>query len=66
MIVAAQLHTHLAGVAVWVEHSRGGRSLGEIGRDNHYSSHFQEIRRLARPVNIKPVKAVPIMAIENT
>ncbi|XP_022668942.1 dopamine beta-hydroxylase-like isoform X1 [Varroa destructor] len=66
VIVAAQLHTHLAGVAVWVEHSRGGRSLGEIGRDNHYSSHFQEIRRLARPVNIKPGDAVTITCRYNT
>ncbi|XP_003743549.1 dopamine beta-hydroxylase [Galendromus occidentalis] len=65
-IVAAQLHTHLAGVAVWVEHSRGGASLGEIARDNHFSTHFQEIRRLPREVNVLPGDAVTITCRYNT
>ena len=60
-VVAAQLHTHLAGVAAWVEHSRGGASLGEIARDNHFSTHFQEIRRLPQEVNIRPVSSQSLL-----
>uniref|UniRef100_A0A6G1SKP1 Dopamine beta-hydroxylase n=1 Tax=Aceria tosichella TaxID=561515 RepID=A0A6G1SKP1_9ACAR len=57
-IFAAQMHTHLTGVASWTEHVRGGRVLGEIQRDDHYSPHFQEIRLLPKPVHVEPGDAL--------
>ena len=53
-IFASQLHTHLTGVRVWTQHIRGGVELPEVNRDNHYSPHFQEIRKLKRRVNVFP------------
>ncbi|CAG2117934.1 unnamed protein product, partial [Medioppia subpectinata] len=53
-IFASQLHTHLTGVRVWTQHLRGGVELPEVNRDNHYSQHFQEIRKLKHPVNVFP------------
>lgn len=57
-IFAAQMHTHLTGVASWTEHVRGGRVLGELQRDDHYSPHFQEIRLLPKPIHIEPGDAL--------
>lgn len=57
-IFAAQMHTHLTGVASWTEHVRGGRVLRELQRDDHYSPHFQEIRLLPRPVRVEPGDAL--------
>lgn len=57
-VFAAQMHTHLAGVASWTEHVRGGQLLGELQRDDHYSAHFQEIRLLAEPVHVAPGDAL--------
>lgn len=52
----SQLHTHLTGVRVHTRHFDAyGRELPELDRDNHYSTHFQEIRRLKRPVKVLPV-----------
>ncbi|VEN59541.1 unnamed protein product [Callosobruchus maculatus] len=31
-----------------------GKELPELNRDNHYSTHFQEIRRLKKPVKVLP------------
>ncbi|XP_049873165.1 tyramine beta-hydroxylase [Pectinophora gossypiella] len=53
-VFGSQLHTHLTGVAVWTRHSRGGVELPMLNRDMHYSTHFQEIRILHRPVKILP------------
>ncbi|XP_054157733.1 dopamine beta-hydroxylase-like [Oppia nitens] len=53
-IFASQLHTHLTGTRVWTRHIRGGVELTEINRDNHYSPHFQEIRKLKQQVTIFP------------
>ena len=36
-------------------HIRDGREIPELNRDNHYSTHFQEIRLLKRPVRVLPV-----------
>jgi dopamine beta-monooxygenase len=33
-----------------------GLELPELDRDNHYSTHYQEIRLLANPVKVFPVK----------
>ncbi|XP_078603997.1 dopamine beta-hydroxylase-like [Branchiostoma floridae x Branchiostoma japonicum] len=53
-VFASQLHTHLAGTAVWTKHMRGGVELPELNRDNHYSTMFEEIRPLLRRVTVKP------------
>lgn len=57
-IFAAQMHTHLAGIASWTEHIREGKLLNELQRDNHYSPHFQEIRMLPKPIHIAPGDAL--------
>lgn len=55
-IFGSQLHTHLTGISVLTRHFDAyGNELPEINRDNHYSTHFQEIRRLKRPVRVLPV-----------
>ncbi|XP_026479444.1 tyramine beta-hydroxylase-like, partial [Ctenocephalides felis] len=53
-VFGSQLHTHLTGVWVKTRHIRNGQELPELNADAHYSTHFQEIRRLKRLVNIKP------------
>ncbi|KAF2366641.1 Copper type II ascorbate-dependent monooxygenase N-terminal [Trinorchestia longiramus] len=53
-IFGSQLHTHLTGARAWLKHFRDGRELSEPNRDNHFSTHFQEIRRLPRHVHVLP------------
>ncbi|KAL1516807.1 hypothetical protein ABEB36_000660 [Hypothenemus hampei] len=54
-IFGSQLHTHLTGIRVFTRHfDAHGHELPELNRDNHFSTHFQEIRRLKRPVKILP------------
>ncbi|XP_050695852.1 dopamine beta-hydroxylase-like [Eriocheir sinensis] len=62
-IFGSQLHTHLTGVRAWTKHLREGTELADLNRDNHYSTHFQEIRRLPRPVHVMPGDAL-IMSCE--
>ncbi|XP_045209562.2 dopamine beta-hydroxylase-like [Mercenaria mercenaria] len=57
-IYASQLHTHLTGRSVYTKHVRNGVELPELNRDDHYSPHFQEIRRLPVPVRILPGDAL--------
>nr|KAG5699864.1 hypothetical protein BaRGS_034638 [Batillaria attramentaria] len=45
-VIASQLHTHLTGKRVVTRHVRYGVELPNLNRDDHYSPHFQEIRRL--------------------
>ncbi|KAG0423362.1 hypothetical protein HPB47_000878 [Ixodes persulcatus] len=59
-LVAAQLHTHLTGQRVWVKHVRGGSELGEMARDDHFSTHFQEIRLLKDRLQLMPGDALVI------
>ena len=54
-IFASQLHTHLTGRQVFTKHYRHGIELPELNRDNHYSPHYQEIRKLPRQVHVLPV-----------
>lgn len=54
-IFGSQLHTHLTGIGVFTRHIRDGIELNELNRDDHYSTHFQEIRRLKKPVKVLPV-----------
>ncbi|XP_063825725.1 tyramine beta-hydroxylase [Ostrinia nubilalis] len=54
VVFGSQLHTHLTGIAVWTRHFRQGIELPIINKDMHYSTHFQEIRILHRPVKILP------------
>ncbi|XP_018325349.1 tyramine beta-hydroxylase [Agrilus planipennis] len=66
VVFGSQLHTHLTGVRVFTRHIRDGRELPELNRDNHYSTHFQEIRRLKRRVKILPGDALITTCIYNT
>ncbi|GFX62343.1 tyramine beta-hydroxylase [Trichonephila clavipes] len=60
VIFGSQLHTHLTGIKVYTKHIRGSAELPELNRDNHYSTHFQEIRRLKRKVRVLPSIAIRI------
>ncbi|XP_014216871.1 tyramine beta-hydroxylase [Copidosoma floridanum] len=53
-VFGSQLHTHLAGRRVVTRHVRDGKELQPLNYDNHYSTHFQEIRLLPRPVTVLP------------
>lgn len=55
-IFASQLHTHLTGTRVITRHVRDGEELQPLNYDDHYSTHFQEIRLLPKPVTILPVR----------
>lgn len=55
-IFGSQLHTHLTGTKVITRHVRDGEELPPLNYDNHYSTHFQEIRLLPKPVTILPVR----------
>nr|CAG4643081.1 EOG090X0318 [Ilyocryptus agilis] len=57
-IFGSQLHTHLLGYRVATRHFRAGKELPELDRDNHYSTHYQEIRLLARQVRVLPGDAL--------
>ena len=57
VIFGSQLHTHGAGVRVATTRVRDGREE-VVNRDNHYSTHFQEIRRLREPVLVMPGDAL--------
>jgi len=68
-IFASQLHTHLTGTRVVTRHLRPEKShcskcakkddkyaeLPYLNWDNHYSTHFQEIRKLKLPRIVYPV-----------
>nr|CAG4651674.1 EOG090X0318 [Triops cancriformis] len=57
-VFGSQLHTHLLGTRVVTRHFRDGKELAELNRDNHYSTHFQEIRLLPKPVLVLPGDAL--------
>ena len=52
---AAELHTHLTGIAVRVHHVRNDTVMGIIARDNHFDFNFQEMREFKEEIVIKPV-----------
>ena len=54
-VFASQLHTHLTGRRAYTKHYRNGVELAELNRDNHFSPHYQEIRKLARQIHVLPV-----------
>ncbi|XP_042895000.1 dopamine beta-hydroxylase [Parasteatoda tepidariorum] len=58
VIFGSQLHTHLTGIKVYTRHIRGSDELPELNRDDHYSTHFQEIRRLKQQVHVLPGDAL--------
>ncbi|XP_014367244.2 tyramine beta-hydroxylase [Papilio machaon] len=66
IVFGSQLHTHLTGVAVWTRHARRGLELPLLNRDLHYSTHFQEIRILHRPVKVLPGDFLETTCIYNT
>lgn len=63
-VFGSQLHTHLTGRKVFTKHVRHGVELPELNRDNHYSPHFQEIRRLPVPVEVLPVRWCMICSLQ--
>jgi dopamine beta-monooxygenase len=66
IIFGSQLHTHLTGIRVFTRHIRDGRELPELNRDNHYSTHFQEIRSLKRQVRVLPVSEDHLSVCQDT
>ncbi|XP_039288853.1 dopamine beta-hydroxylase [Nilaparvata lugens] len=66
VIFGSQLHTHLAGVRVLTKHVRDGKELKELNRDNHYSTHFQEIRVLKERTILLPGDALITTCWYNT
>jgi dopamine beta-monooxygenase len=64
-IFASQLHTHLTGARVLTRHFRPPtdpndptefQELPFLNWDNHYSTHYQEIRQLKLPRKVLPVR----------
>ncbi|XP_060697221.1 dopamine beta-hydroxylase [Hemiscyllium ocellatum] len=53
-IFASQLHTHLAGRKVKTVLVRSGVEVDVVNADEHYSTHFQEIRLLQKEITVKP------------
>uniref|UniRef100_A0ABM0MLH0 Dopamine beta-hydroxylase-like n=1 Tax=Saccoglossus kowalevskii TaxID=10224 RepID=A0ABM0MLH0_SACKO len=53
-VFGSQLHTHLTGTAVWTKHVRNGNQLPDLNRDDHFSTHFQDIRLLRQQVSVLP------------
>ncbi|RZF37938.1 hypothetical protein LSTR_LSTR005438 [Laodelphax striatellus] len=66
VIFGSQLHTHLTGVRVFTKHIRDGKELKEVNRDNHYSTHFQEIRMLKERTILLPGDALITTCWYNT
>uniref|UniRef100_A0A0K0FD39 DBH-like monooxygenase protein 1 (inferred by orthology to a human protein) n=1 Tax=Strongyloides venezuelensis TaxID=75913 RepID=A0A0K0FD39_STRVS len=52
-IFATQLHAHLTGKKLFTSHFRNGVKVGEVNRANHYSPHWQLIRKLKKFVHVK-------------
>ncbi|KAK9881470.1 hypothetical protein WA026_016354 [Henosepilachna vigintioctopunctata] len=65
-VFGSQLHTHLSGVRVSTRHFRDGAELPVLNHDNHYSTHFQEIRRLQKTVTVLPGDALITRCDYNT
>nr|XP_012142347.1 PREDICTED: tyramine beta-hydroxylase [Megachile rotundata] len=65
-IFGSQLHTHLTGTKVVTRHIRDGEELPLLNYDNHYSTHFQEIRLLPKPVTILPGDSLITTCTYNT
>ncbi|XP_045498203.1 tyramine beta-hydroxylase [Colias croceus] len=66
VVFGSQLHTHLTGVAVWTRHFRNGVELPILNKDMQYSTHFQEIRILHRPVKVLPGDYLETTCLYNT
>lgn len=65
-VFASQLHTHLTGIKVVTHHIRDGEELSLLNYDNHYSTHFQEIRLLPKPIIILPGDSLITSCTYNT
>ncbi|KAF7378854.1 hypothetical protein HZH66_015088 [Vespula vulgaris] len=65
-VFGSQLHTHLTGTKVVTRHFRDGKELPLLNYDNHYSTHFQEIRLLPKPVKILPGDSLITTCTYNT
>uniref|UniRef100_A0A8C9KFG6 Dopamine beta-hydroxylase n=1 Tax=Panthera tigris altaica TaxID=74533 RepID=A0A8C9KFG6_PANTA len=65
-IFASQLHTHLTGRKVVTVLVRDGREREIVNRDDHYSTHFQEIRMLKKMVSVRPGDVLVTSCTYNT
>ncbi|KAK2157256.1 hypothetical protein LSH36_194g01002 [Paralvinella palmiformis] len=65
-VFASQLHTHLTGRKTYTRHYRNGIELPNLNRDNHYSPHYQEIRRLQKPVTVLPGDVLVHVCVDRT
>ncbi|XP_033208226.1 tyramine beta-hydroxylase isoform X2 [Belonocnema kinseyi] len=65
-IFGSQLHTHLTGIKVTTRHVRNGEELPILNYDNHYSTHFQEIRLLPNHVTVLPGDSLITTCTYNT
>ncbi|KAI4477894.1 hypothetical protein M0804_012374 [Polistes exclamans] len=65
-VFGSQLHTHLTGTRVITRHFRDGIELPRLNYDNHYSTHFQEIRLLPKPVTVLPGDSLITTCTYNT
>uniref|UniRef100_A0A0N4ZIM5 DBH-like monooxygenase protein 1 n=1 Tax=Parastrongyloides trichosuri TaxID=131310 RepID=A0A0N4ZIM5_PARTI len=52
-VFATQLHAHLTGKKLFTSHFRNGVKIGEINRANHYSPHWQVIKKLKKPIHVR-------------
>ncbi|XP_031554202.1 DBH-like monooxygenase protein 1 isoform X2 [Actinia tenebrosa] len=65
-IFSAFLHTHLSGRAAWTQHTRDGKELPEIARDDNYDFNFQDIQFLRNEVHLKPGDEIIHNCVYNT
>ncbi|XP_011307313.1 tyramine beta-hydroxylase [Fopius arisanus] len=65
-VFGSQLHTHLTGTRVKTRHIRNGRELSPLNYDDHYSTHFQEIRLLPESVHVLPGDSLITTCTYNT
>ncbi|CAD5226537.1 unnamed protein product [Bursaphelenchus okinawaensis] len=54
LIFATQQHAHLTGRKIRTIHYRNGVKLGYINFDDHYTAHWQVIRRLEDHIHVLP------------
>ncbi|XP_078282138.1 LOW QUALITY PROTEIN: dopamine beta-hydroxylase [Rhinoraja longicauda] len=62
-IFASQLHTHLAGLKVKTVLVKDGVEVTMVNADEHFSTHFQEIRMLQKEVTVDPGSILTTSAV---
>lgn len=65
-IFGTQLHAHLTGRKLWTSHYRNGIKIGEVNRDNHFSSHWQHIVSLQKHIHVLPGDVLTTTCVYDT